>query len=131
MAEFVIPRNQDGTGWVRISLHETAAARLLIPQLSAQVKYRKKVQHERMTEEMCGRRAKRSLAYRVKLQADPAVDAYMTPRFSLDFGHPRSTLLVLADWWTTNEINWVRIQDITNSKWHLHRSKFHATSLAA
>jgi len=131
MAEYVIPRNQDGTGWTRISLHETTAIHLLIPQLSAQVKYRKKVEHERLTEDMCRRRTKRSVYYRVKVQLDSVDDAYTTPRFSLDFGHPRATLLVLADWWTVNEVNWHRIQDITNSKWHIHRSKFHATSLAA
>jgi len=131
MAEYVIPRNQDGTGWTRISLHETAAIHLLIPQLSCQVKYRKKVEHERMTEDMCKRRTKRSVYYRVKLQLDAVADAYTTPRCSLDFGHPRATLLVLADWWTINEVNWHRIQDVTNSKWHIHRSKFHATPLAA
>jgi hypothetical protein len=131
LADFVIPRNRDLSGWTRFSCSDEAAQTLRIPELALKVGTRPLKAPGVPADAADLRKRSRSLYYRCRLRNVGWDEEHQTPRFSLDFGHPKSTLLVLADYWTACGLEWTSIQDVTNKRWHLQRADFITTASAA
>jgi hypothetical protein len=131
LADFVIPRNRDLTGWTRLSCSNEACKTLRIPELQLRVGTRPQAAPGVPGDAADLRRRSRSLYYRCRLRNVHGENEIRAPRFSLDFGHPKSTLLVLADYWTACGIEWTSIQDVTNKRWHLRWTDFTTTASAA